>query len=138
MPTTIEHRERKNAGHRRWRARYPERVKAAAARSYLRHRDARRQANVFHQLERTWRTHGLTLDQFHALYESQDMACAVCGDELSTNKQAIHIDHCHRSGRVRGLLCGGCNVGLGMFRDEPQRMQRAIAYVTEHHRKVSK
>ncbi|CAB5144295.1 Recombination endonuclease VII [uncultured Caudovirales phage] len=65
-----------------------------------------------------------------ALLEKQDGRCAICDTDLrALRPDQIHIDHCHESTVVRGLLCGDCNVGLGRFKDSPQALQRAAEYV---------
>jgi hypothetical protein len=47
-------------------------------------------------------------------------------------RPVLHVDHCHQTGHVRALLCTGCNSGLGAFRDSPERLREAAAYI-EHH-----
>lgn len=58
--------------------------------------------------------------------------CAICG-QTDVNGRSLVRDHCHRTGVQRALLCGRCNVGLGMFQDNPARLRYAAQYV-EHHR----
>lgn len=58
--------------------------------------------------------------------ESQGWACKIC-NRIPENK--LHVDHCHETGKIRGLLCGGCNVGLGHFGDDPERLKYAAAYL---------
>jgi hypothetical protein len=53
--------------------------------------------------------------------------CAICFESISGMKKAI--DHCHTSGKVRGVLCAPCNQGLGSFRDSTERLKSAIAYL---------
>jgi hypothetical protein len=73
---------------------------------------------------------GLTLDQFHSLFENQDFSCAICGDELVLGgKRGACVDHCHATGRVRGILCAKCNLGVGHFRDDSARMIAAAGYI---------
>lgn len=64
-----------------------------------------------------------------ALIESHGARCWICG----TIDPPFHVDHDHNSGLVRGLLCAGCNYGLGWFRDDPIRMQQAIKYLANNY-----
>lgn len=63
----------------------------------------------------------LSLAEFKALGDS----CEICG-----SKEKLHVDHCHNSGKVRGLLCQNCNWGLGNFQDSPSRLKQAMKYLT--------
>lgn len=74
--------------------------------------------------------YGLTEDQYRAMLERQGNACAICGSTQWGGKHdRPHVDHDHATGRVRGLLCGSCNYGLGCFRDDPKRLTAAISYL---------
>jgi hypothetical protein len=89
------------------------------------------------RLIRRFREHGLTLDQYHTMVESQNFCCAICGEEPKTDcggsHDGFHIDHNHKTDEVRGLLCGeGCNQGLGMFRDSPELLEKAVDYLRKH------
>lgn len=61
------------------------------------------------------------------LFGSQGGRCAICGADLATGRMAI--DHCHRTGYIRGLLCRDCNLGLGLFRDNMHNLKRAAKYL---------
>jgi len=83
--------------------------------------------------------YGLTEEGFFQLLSKQEGKCAICGFEFTKEMSVVdnpnkaekpHIDHCHTSGNVRGLLCINCNAGLGQFKDDPQRLQSAIQYLT--------
>ena len=77
--------------------------------------------------------YGMTEDDFNALYESQGGKCAICGKPLNkvggARDQVAHIDHDHETGKVRGILCRLCNIGLGSFRDSLELMDKAKAYL---------
>jgi hypothetical protein len=68
--------------------------------------------------------YGITLDQQKEMLTLQGGGCAVCGDVT-----AAFVDHNHKSGVVRGILCNGCNAGLGFFNEAPERMLAAIRYL---------
>ncbi len=74
--------------------------------------------------------YGLTIEQYDALSEAQGHVCAICGGigEGHMSRRLV-VDHCHRSGKMRALLCGKCNVGLGSFDDNPTKLRQAIEYL---------
>ena len=73
--------------------------------------------------------YGLTLKEYEALVEKQDNKCAVCGVAGEDSaKGMLHVDHCHDSGEVRGLLCSKCNTALGLLDDDIDRMNALINY----------
>lgn len=76
--------------------------------------------------KRRLKKHGISHEEYKAMEVSQDGRCAICGRAPSTT---FHIDHCHKTGMVRGLLCSACNVGLGHFEDNPITLQAAIDYL---------
>lgn len=76
------------------------------------------------------KTFGLTPEQYAAMLADQGGVCAICQRPCTSKKSGtLHVDHCHATGLVRGLLCHRCNAGLGMFQDDPQRLQDAVAYL---------
>lgn len=70
------------------------------------------------------RRYGLTPEQFDALLAEQGLLCPIC-----LKRPAVHVDHDHSTGRVRGILCEMCNGGLGQFRDNTTTIENAIAYL---------
>lgn len=72
--------------------------------------------------------YGLTEEAYDALYKAQEGRCAICRDELLESRR-IHIDHNHQTGKVRGLLCSGCNRALGMLGDSVAGVRRALEYL---------
>lgn len=86
----------------------------------------RRAKNEVHRLKKF----GLKMSQAQRMLAFQRHLCAVCATPIDfTNGQQTHIDHDHRTGLTRGIVCQGCNVGLGGFRDDPQRLEAAIRYL---------
>lgn len=82
------------------------------------------------RLRRRAFVYGITLDEFASLLASQGGACPICGVKFeSLPSQNIHLDHCHVTNRIRGILCNKCNVLLGFAGDEPTRLLRAAAYI---------
>jgi hypothetical protein len=80
---------------------------------------------------------GITIEQYNVLFETQNGKCAICGLEhngyaRSGRKQNFAVDDCHQTGRVRGLLCGNCNLGIGNLRDNPDILRAAAAYLERH------
>ena len=87
-----------------------------------------------YRLERRLALYDLHEDDYMRLKEEQDNCCFICSADFSEVKD--HIDHCHTTGQVRGLLCNSCNSGIGMFKDNPELLEKAITYL-ENSRAVS-
>lgn len=73
--------------------------------------------------------YGITVDEYEAMCTSQNNACAICTKEFKTNPC---VDHCHKSGKARKLLCKKCNSALGLFGDSEDTLLRAAAYLAAH------
>lgn len=75
---------------------------------------------------------GITLENFTAMLVQQGGVCAICGQPpLNTNRRnwRLNVDHCHKTGAVRALLCSNCNNGLGCFHDDAALLRKAISYL---------
>ena len=73
-------------------------------------------------------SYGVTAEQHEAILEAQGGVCAICGGPPSDDR-GYHLDHCHETNRVRGLLCGRCNTALGMLDDDSERLRAALRYL---------
>jgi hypothetical protein len=72
------------------------------------------------------KNYGITKGQFDALFAAQHGVCAICKE-----REANSVDHSHEHGRIRALLCRACNAGLGFFRDDPELLRAAAAYLAK-------
>lgn len=80
-------------------------------------------------LKRYW---GMTREEFDSRLEAQGGKCKICGTCKWMGKgNRPHVDHCHKTGKIRGLLCNLCNVGLGAFKDSTDSLEKAIQYLKE-------
>jgi hypothetical protein len=84
--------------------------------------------------KKSWvKTYGISWEDYENMYYAQKGQCKICQTpkelfpEQKTN--GLYVDHCHSSNEVRGLLCGTCNAGLGMFKDNPEFLKRAVEYI---------
>ena len=75
--------------------------------------------------------YGITLDQFNVKLVSQKYKCVICDNKFE-NSRDTHMDHCHKTGKVRDILCGSCNKGLGHFKDSIKTLLAAAKYLTKH------
>lgn len=76
------------------------------------------------------KNYGLSREELETLVIAQGGFCAICKEPPV--KRALDIDHCHKTHKVRGLLCRSCNVALGHFRDSHELLQEAILYLGRH------
>jgi hypothetical protein len=73
-----------------------------------------------------WR-YGITLEEYEKLLEKQGGGCALCGK--AKKKKPLHVDHCHKTGKVRGLLCPPCNRAVGVLGDSKEALEKVVAYL---------
>lgn len=106
-----------------WRRRNKEKV-----RSYARKYSAN---NKRQSAERSrYRNTGFTPEEFASVFDKQKGRCAICFADISSSPESrMAADHCHATGRPRGILCPQCNSGLGFFKDSQDRLRNAIAYL---------
>jgi hypothetical protein len=82
---------------------------------------------------RRWRSiyslYRLTRGQWQAVFERQQGCCAICGISQDDLGYTLEIDYDHNTGKVRGLLCRKCNLGIGMFGEDVENINKAIKYL---------
>lgn len=92
-------------------------------------RSCRAQADRDYLLQRRF---GMSAEQFDALLAAQGGRCALCQRfEPGGRWGRFHVDHCHQTGQIRGILCHGCNVALGALGDDIEGLTRALRYVSQ-------
>lgn len=101
-----------------YRAANPEKIRARRASSS-------EKLKVFRRMRR----YGVSPEAFQLMLLLQKSACGICKEPFL--EKAPHVDHCHKTGEVRGLLCRRCNVALGLFKDSPELLRGALEYL-EH------
>jgi hypothetical protein len=117
-------------------AKYRKTAKSAA--TLAAHRQALVEAGQWgrYSVNRTLKhTYGITLEEYEAMFAKQDGFCAICAeaekaiDHLTGAPRRLAVDHCHRTNKIRGLLCLACNTAIGKLKDNPVLIERAAAYV---------
>lgn len=109
--------ERMRAANKRYRERHPHR--------------ARRRDRAWHLAKR----YGITVAAYEELLRSQGGCCAICGTLEPVPVRGVSsgfslaVDHDHKTGAIRGLLCSPCNLGIGSLADDPERLRRAVRYL---------
>ena len=82
------------------------------------------------------RRYGVGLDWVETTLLQQDYVCAICEKVgfkmLESHYTGLNLDHCHKTGKPRGLLCHNCNRGIGLLQEDPLIMERAAVYVRKH------
>lgn len=123
-----EQREKANERRRRRRAidpAYRAKLQADRRAFHARHPEKGRQYARAYSFRKRF---GITVEEYDAMVAAQGGRCAICRGE-NTRGVRLPVDHNHKTGKVRGLLCERCNLALGQFGDDPQLLERAIAYL---------
>jgi len=75
------------------------------------------------------RNYGISLEDYQEMKKAQNNCCATCDRNESELKRSLMVDHCHTSGKIRGLLCDECNLSLGKIKDNIQTLEKMILYL---------
>lgn len=73
--------------------------------------------------------HGMTVEEYRVIWQRQKGLCGICNKTETEAGRRLAVDHCHKTGRVRGLLCGNCNRGIGNLQENIITLQSAINYL---------
>lgn len=111
-----------------WKEKTPSKDKAAYAREW---RNQNPDKAKSHDLKKQF---GIDLEEYNVMLEAQNGVCAICGktnDDYDAKgaPRFMPVDHCHTTGKIRAILCGPCNRALGGFKDDPELLCKAAAYV---------
>ncbi len=76
------------------------------------------------------RMFNITLEEYNAMLDKQNNVCAICGcEETYYRNKVLCVDHCHNTGKIRGLLCNNCNRALGLFKESKEILSNSIKYL---------
>ena len=120
-------KEQIDASNKKYREKNKERI-AAYKKEY--HEENKEQIAINKKKNHLKSKYGMTLKDQTILLQKQDNKCKICLGEFSNITP--NIDHCHTTNKVRGILCGSCNRGLGHFKDNIKVLTKAINYLQEN------
>ena len=128
MPNNEKIRHPRSDYWKEWAAKNKEKRKLIAKRYQEKNKEAL-------NLKRISKLYKITEEELNSLRLKQNNRCAICNSEDSnTKKQALDIDHCHETGRVRGLLCNTCNRAIGLLQDNSELVQKAADYLKNNNK----
>lgn len=155
---TLDEKAKHTAQNKAWRERNPEAAKASqqrydaqklakrksdpeALKAYQKYSAdyavAWRKKNPERYKQQVWKRnlkakYGITPAEYTAMAERQKGLCAICAQASVGKKKYLSVDHCHTTGKVRGLLCDKCNLGIGLIGDTVEQVQRVMDYILTH------
>jgi hypothetical protein len=114
--------EERRAYQRRYRKENPEK-----------HIKAGRKYRETHPERMRWNTlkskYGIQASEFQSMYDAQQGKCGICEEEVKHQDRSTHLDHDHKTGKIRGILCENCNKMLGHARENPRILMAAVEYL---------
>lgn len=133
---TPEERARRVAKKKEWRLKNQETLKERDRLRYEANKESRKvqmRANgPKHRFASRLKKYGITEERYYELQTLQRNRCQICRRDENGGRGRWHIDHCHKTGKVRGLLCSNCNVGLALMGESADQLRRAADYLERH------
>jgi len=113
---------------KRWRQNNPEKRQAQMKRSYPKKNAKYALSNKDYHRDRMLRyNYGITLEEYNNMAQEQNWACKIC---LGNTARALSVDHCHKSKKIRGLLCSKCNTAIGLLDEDISRLDKIKDYLS--------
>ena len=81
------------------------------------------------KIEKLKLRYGLTYEEWEQIRGKENFSCMICGITEAELGKVLDVDHCHETGKARGVLCNSCNVVLGRAKDNPKILQAAVDYL---------
>lgn len=101
--------------------------------SYLKYKKIRKPYNKELQRNIAYKNKfGITLNDYNVMFKKQKGVCAICKQPETVKNYFLAVDHCHKTGKVRGLLCLRCNRGIGLLKDDYEILKSATKYLKKH------
>ena len=140
---------------KQWRAKNPEKTAEHSKKSRIKNKDKIRERqrkwrnkNIEYQTQKSkeWyannkdrvrdlqlkKEFGISLDKYNEMLDNQNGSCFLCGGGPDAKHKNLAVDHDHATGKVRALLCRGCNVGIGNLKDNPELLEKAAKYIRNY------
>lgn len=148
----LRNKEKFNDYHKKYYAENKEKLKEIASKCYQKTKVKRnKQAKEYREknlekvkkMQKDWylnnpekvkeqklkKEYGISLEQYDEMFRKQKSSCAICGTHQDDLKLKLSVDHCHETKKVRGLLCGKCNRGIGFLNDDANIVSKALDYL---------
>lgn len=123
--------EKRKLSWKKWREANPEKRKASKA-AWDKANPEKRKLNSY---KARLKKYNLSIEQYENMLAQQHGCCAICGDLLD-KAEKTHIDHNHKTNKVRGILCHGCNTSLGGFKDSIDILKSAQMYLEKYNQET--
>jgi hypothetical protein len=118
-----------------WRAKNPGKATEQSRRGYLARKARNPEGDRDLELKRDF---GISMEEYKVMHSKQGGVCAICKEPEKViykgTLRSLSVDHCHQTGKVRGLLCTKCNRGLGLLQDSLDLLKKSVAYLEDYDR----
>lgn len=125
---TEEQIENRKASYKKYLNANKEKIKTSSRQRYADRDEQDIEIDKLSERARTLGKYGLTLEIYDHLIEEQGFLCIICRKTQNFG-QHLCVDHCHNTGKIRGLLCNACNRALGLLKDDPIRLNKLLPYL---------
>ena len=113
----------RNSYHKIWYDKNKDKLRRYSKKRYIKNKQ-------YHYEYRIKKTFDISIEEYNEMFSKQNGECAICGIHQKDLNRRLAIDHCHTTNKIRGLLCGKCNCGIGNLEDNIELLKKAIKYLS--------